>query len=282
MGFYRDVAKNEAKGLKQYKRRFEKMRISDFMAVSEKKYREVIFNKKYLEKITGTITGSIFVDEQNELVTNREVLKKLSKISYMTEILLDSEGSLSLSRLLKDDGDLGRDKKDGVGMVEALRIILENNVITKNMYMELKQVFEEFYASKGEDNEFIKKLLDNVEKAVKQNNNVVTEEILDKFKSDYKNVLLSNFIRIQKLYRHEKTLNEALTVCKKYERKIKVRWLSGRRINFGKLTYNLYYMVKVVNTYKPVLNLSSNQYDKKLDEIIKSNIENRYDGIRTL
>lgn len=282
MGFYRDVAKNEAKGLKQYKRRFEKMRISDFMAVSEKKYREVIFNKKYLEKITGTITGSIFVDEQNQLVTNREVLKKLSKISYMTEILLDSEGSLSLSRLLKDDGDLGRDKKDGVGMVEALRIILENNVITKNMYMELKQVFEEFYASKGEDNEFIKKLLDNVEKAVKENNNVVTEEILDKFKSDYKNVLLSNFIRIQKLYRHEKTLNEALTVCKKYERKIKVRWLSGRRINFGKLTYNLYYMVKVVNTYKPVLNLSSNQYDKKLDEIIKSNIENRYDGIRTL
>lgn len=282
MGFYREATREEVRELKIYKRKFEKVRVSEFMAVDGKKYREVIFNKKYLEKVTGSITGSIFVDDNNDIVINKIILKKLCKISYMSEILFEDSSNLSIKRIVRKSGDVNREDRDKVFMNKALDIILKENAITNDMCDELKITVDEFYDSKNKDNEFIIKTINHAKDLVKANKNVITEDIIDAVLDDYINILLSNFIRVQKLSKHEKVLNEALTKCKAYEKKVKVKWISGRKLSFSKLNYNLYYYVKVINTYKQVINLSSSQYERKLEDIMKENINYRFDSIRTL
>lgn len=282
MGFYREVTKKEAKPLKIYKRKFEKIRISGYMSVDGKKYREIIFNKKYLEKITGSITGSVFVDENNDIVVSKELLKKLCKISYMSEILFEDSSNLSIKRIVRSDGDVNREDRDKSSMNEALDLLVKGNAISDDMYTNLKITVNEFYDSKNKDNEFVIKTIDRASELVKKNNNVVYENIINSVLDDYINILLSNFIRVQKLSKQKEMLNLALTKCKAYEKKITTRFMSGRKLNFSKLNYNLYYYIKVINTYAKVINLSSSQYERKLQEIMKENINNRYDNIRAV
>lgn len=282
MSFYSEATKEEKGIVKEYTKFLEKVRMSNFIKINECKYREVIFSKKHLEHITGTITGTLYIDENNNIVKDRELLRRLCRISYFSEIMFDDKSNLSLKRLLKTEGDLNKEKSDYEGIETALGILVESGMVKEEERKMLISIISSFYNVKKMDNDYIADVINHCDSIIKQNNNIVTEQMVDKIYIEYVKILLDNYTRVKELKKGEVVFNETLAKVKKFKRKVKVKWSSANQSAFNKFEYGLYYYIKVINTYASIIGLNKAQYEKQIKNIEKDNVDFRIKGLRNL
>lgn len=282
MGFYREATKEEKGIVKEYTKFLEKVRISNFIQINNSKYREIIFNKKHLEHITGTITGTLYIDENNNVVKDRDLLRRLCRISYFSEIMFDDNSNLSLERLLKTDGELNKEKVDYEGIELALGILKENGAIKEEERTVLISIISSFYDTKKRDNDYIAQVVNHCETAINGNNNIVTEQMIDKIYMEYVKILLDNYTRVKELKVGESLFNVTLDKAKKFKRKVRIKWSNKNQDAFNRLEYGLYYYIKVINTYASINGMNKSQYERQIKNIEKDNIDVRIKTLRNL
>lgn len=281
MGFYQEVSKGLQKDLKQYIKFNEKARMSFPMEIKKTEYREIVFSKKFLSRLSGEVIGNLFLDKQYNPVTDKEILKRLARISYFGEILFDEESNISLHRAFKLEGDLKKEEEQYTAIKKGLSILQKEKVIKDDEKLRIQEIIDRFYSLRKKNNETMKSVVEK-SKEITKNNEFLSERLIDELYYGYVQVLSENFDKIKFLKQGEDVFYDILDKLKKGKKKIKVRLSAENKNYLSKLEYSLNYYIKLLSTYESVMHMSRTQYEKELKNIEKKNINERFKTIRNI
>lgn len=262
--------------LKQYKKVVEGIKVSGIIEIDNNFYREVIFTKRNFLKMKTVTKGYLYLNIEDKAVTDRGRLYDLSKLSYYYEVFFSKDKAIGILGTLKTELDIQREKSNLKQICEGLDFLLTQNVYAAER---VKSIFIKNYNLREKSNTILKELSDNIT-LIGQQDIKFNSELLSKLYPYYEDILKINFEKVVSIASIEDCID---VVIKEAEIKRK-KW--GTRVKgnmVGKLiktSDELSYFKRLIELYRSVLQMNSNQYMKYLNNLDKDRIENMISLIR--
>ncbi|MCY6353862.1 hypothetical protein [Clostridium sp. ZS2-4] len=263
MEVYSSITKEILDKIKDYLDKGEKASISQDILLRNKVYRQIFLVKK---SIKGGNISYLFVDENYEVIKDKEINKELSRCFYFLNILFNSESELSIKKALKTNEVKEREVKDLEDVSESLEVLYKSGIqeamkvkkITNNM----KDIIQKYNSKVEELNMKSDKIAEKAE--------MFSEDIISLLNPMYKEILLINFEKVKLLSEGR----EQFDIIKNISSKKKRHSLFNKNAfaAYTKIIYTMEYFKRLISKYDNVLHMDLREYRKYVDEVEKDYI----------
>lgn len=276
MSFYETASVELQKKLEKCKKFGEAIYVSKSAKLNGNTYREVKFKSKNLQKLSQGNNGVIYINENDEVVDNKQVIDKLARIFYYGEILCDDESRNSLVKAIQSEADIDREKREFQQCLHGLEILVEKQVPQAGQLIEL---FNKLPRLKEENNKKLQSVVE-VAKNNLEEKGYIDEEFIESIKPLYVDALLSNFDKVKFINNFSTDLGYIRERTQKNKRTFRWKFKSKSVMDLSKLEETINYLIKIVSTYDSVLRMSKTQYEQRLRSIEKENVAFRLELLR--
>lgn len=262
----------------KYKQSREIPRISIPLEHNNRSYKELVYSGTTL---FGTpkknIKGIVFIDENDNPVTDKKIQKELTTLFYNLELLFDDHYINNLSKAIVPENALEEGKMQAEFLEENLILLNADSVegvdIVKNIIVQLPNL--------KRDNNIV---IENFINKVKEYGGIgvlLNDKTINEVKSLYNETLMKNFEKIKLIGSGRNYYGD----IKRNMRKLFKRTLTGSMGNktqgsSGKIDYELSHLMQVVNVYENIIGMTNGQYIKYLNEIEKQRINEKNQKLR--
>jgi hypothetical protein len=256
---------------KKYIKKGEVAKVSHDLEYNNVLYKEIVFTKKMFKNLRKEPLGYIYINERNEIVTEKTLQERLAKLGYFSEIFYNTENRTCIINALQDEGVIEKDRKDYKLAETGLSFLTKEGIV---------------------DSEQVKRIVIQLPD-IRQSNNEVLTQVIGKAKAFIEEKKYFNIGMLEELlpiYRESLSINlqkirlidsgkECYTNIKRTSEKKKKQW--AIRFNHKlteplmKISYMMGYFLKLVETCESMSRMSDAEYFKHLSSVEKENIEFR-------
>jgi hypothetical protein len=258
-----------------YARGSEEQRISGPVLLDGRKYYEIVYIKKFLGLASNEITGRIIIDEQDRVISDKNMLKKIVEVFYYFSLFFGSQSN-DLKRALKSEAALKKDKSDYADSCVLLQYFSSQDVAGATR---VKNILEKYPGMKEESNKVLKMIVDKAEEY--KNSETLTEEMLQEILKMYEKMHLLNFEEVKLVNTASEYYDEMKKQIRTHRRKIKSRLDKKLQLSLTKLESIMTFYINILKYYTTVINYSSERYKKYLSERDNKCIGNNYSLLRS-
>lgn len=237
----------------------EVFKISKPVLFENKKYFEIVFNKKLFGILRKNVIGRLIIDEQGSVIKDNSLLNNLSRLFYYYAFFFDA-GLSDLKNTIKSDIQLKREERDYKEAASVLQHIADEGVGDAGR---VKSIVDRYPVMRVEADKVLKMVIQRVEEYL-SNDTLFSEEVLDDVLSLYIKTLVLNFERIKFINSASGHYDTVKREIIKRKRKIKNRISRKFRDSVIKPENILTFFINILKYYDEVINYSSERYKKYL------------------
>jgi hypothetical protein len=259
--------------IEKYKKEREIPKISSPIEYRGKKYWEVLFfAASIFNTPKKTIKGIVFIDEKDNVVSDKSAGRELTRLFYDVELLFSDSYLKNLSKSIASEDSLKAEEAQAEFFGENMLLLSAKNIegadIVKDIISRLPQL-------KRNNNAAIEKFIEKT-KAYNQKDMLVNDSILFDVKTLYIDTLMKNFEKIKLIGTgrnyYGDIKREVLKLFKTKSIGTMGSKMSGSAV---RIDYELNHLMQVVGVYEKVINLSPTEYKKYLMDLEKANINEK-------
>jgi hypothetical protein len=265
-------ASKEILGLiNEYIHKGEVVKISHALEYNNILYREVAFSKKMFKVLRKEHLGYLYINEKNEIVTEKTLQERLAKLAYFSEIFYNTENRTCIINARQDEGAIEKDRKDYKLAQGGLDFLTKEGIVDSE---QVKQIVIKLPDIRKNNNDVLIKVIDKA-KELKEEKNYFNISMLEELLPIYRDTLSINLQKIRLI----DSGKECYTNIKKTADKKKKQW--AVRFNHKltepllKISYMMGYFLKLVDTCQTISKMEDTQYFKYLSGIEKENVDFR-------
>ena len=257
--------------VKKYALKGEGIKISHALEYNNKLYREVVFSKKIFKNLRKEHLGYLYIDEKNEIVTEKTLQEKLSKLAYFSEIFYNKDNSACIINAFQDEGTVERDKKDYSLVAEGLDFLTKEGIIDSE---QVKQIVIKLPDIRERNNEVLEQFISKSQK-LKDEKKYFNAYMLEELLPAYREALSINMQKIRLVESGRECYLNIKKTSEKKKKQMSIRFNSKLTQPLIKVIYTMGYFIKLVESYETISKMTDTQYFKFLGGIEKENIDYR-------
>lgn len=261
--------------IKNYIEKGEEIKELSILQYNERTYREIVFTKKGLKLLREGIKGYIFIDNDNKIVTSKNIIVELCRLAHFHETFFSQEKNKGILKALesKDDVTSGRLEFEDISL--GLDFLKQQAVEGTDRIKEIVRKLTDL-------KEIIDNKTSNLKQTVEENRDKpFSEDTLKVIYPLYIEILKMNFENIKLIASsadfYDSVQVEAEKKRKKWANRIKKNVVG----NLMKVSDKIGFFKRVIRAYGDVVNMSVSQYLKFLTDINKNKIEDRTKLVRS-
>ncbi|MCY6370520.1 hypothetical protein [Clostridium ganghwense] len=266
MGIYSPALEEVLDKIKGYLEKGEKVRVSQNILYNEKIYRQLLLEKNTFK---GVNTKFLYVDEQNEVVQNEEINKKLSRLAYFLNVFFNDESELSIKKALKKGEVKEREINDLDDVSESLAVLNKSGIQEAE---KVKKITNDMKAIIQKHNEKVEEINLKADK-IAEKSEVFSEEIISLLNPIYKEILLINFEKAKLLSQGKKEFDFIKNICSK--KKMFSIFNKNSSAAYTKIIYTMEYFKRLISKYENAIHMDLKEYRTYIDEVEKDYINKR-------
>ncbi|MBU3144960.1 hypothetical protein [Clostridium sp. CF012] len=271
MPIYSLASKKILEHIKQYTKRGEVVKIFDALEYNNILYREITFSKKMFNNFRKENLGYLYINEKNEIVTEKSLQERLAKLAYFSEVFYNTESRICIVNALQDDVAIEKDNKDHKLMVEGLDFLTKEGIVDSE---QVKQVVFKLPTIRKRNNEVLKQLMDKSEK-YKTEKKYFNAHMLEELLPIYREALSVNLQKIKLIDSARGCYSNIKRTAEKKSKQMSIRFNYKITRPLMKISYMMGYFNKLVETCEIISKKSDTEYFKYLGTIEKENIDYR-------
>lgn len=270
MSLYEKPSKELLEKLTPYKKATEYIEVSRPINHYNKLYREVVFVKKYTKKFSIEPENYMYIDENDEVITDKILCERLAKIFYYMDIYMNEEKGSVLAALQKE-GEIQKDADDTEKVLEALKIIGKKEPESVGRVIDIIKKLPTLRIKTNEKLEALKKVLEEE----KKNNQYFNERMIEVLHPYYRQVMEVNYEKMLLIGRGKDYYGSLKRKAEKTRRMQNLLLYTKNSECLLRLNYILGYYENLLKAYGNVLTMNYNQYIRTLDNAGKKIAENK-------
>ncbi len=277
MGVYRVATAEEMVVIKEYRKLFEDIKVSESVQLGGKLYKEVIFKKKGIRKNEEYL----YLDEKNNIVENEKIRARVGRLTFFMDAYLNDEPG-SIIKALQGDDEVEKNKDDFKLVEEGLRLIsnrCSKYNISKGEIEKVQATLVKLMELRGKTNEKLKEFLDVVEVEMK-NKKYFDEDIIDECMPAYKEVMVCNYEKVQLIAKCAFSYGKLREAAEKMRRGYNLRFITSHTESLMKVAYMMGYFENLIKAYGNMAQMTYNDYLKSIVNSGKNNAEYKCSAIR--
>jgi hypothetical protein len=193
MTMYSPASKEILEIAKEYIKRGEVVKISDALEYNNILYREIVFSKKMFKKVLKEHLGYLYINERNEVVTEKTLQEKLAKLSYFSEIFYNTENRICIINAFQDKATILKDIRDNKLVEDGLDFLTKGGIIDSE---QVKQIVIKLPDIRKTNNEILIKVIDKA-KELKEEKKYFNISMLEELLPIYRDTLSINLQKIR-------------------------------------------------------------------------------------
>ncbi|ENK0840383.1 hypothetical protein AB2Z22_003787 [Clostridium botulinum] len=260
--------------LNSYTHKGEYLLVSDGIKYNEIEYREVLFNKKNL--LIEEVKGIVYVDENNNIVQDKNIQKSLARLSYYYEIFFCIDKKNNIFKALRNEEDLCKENKDIELSITALEFLQKEKIQDTEKF---KNILLQLSSLRKKNNDLLKEMKSIIE-SISNEEDTISEESFKKVYPIYKEILKLNFKNIKLIYSGIDYYDYIKECVNKKRKSFSIRFNKKLSEPLFKLDYQINYFKKLLKTYNEILCMNERDYLKSVYNSEKHNINERLCIIR--
>jgi hypothetical protein len=271
MPIYTLASKEILEHIKQYKKRGEVVKISDQLEYNNILYREIIFSKELFKHFRKEPLGYLYINERNEIVTEKSLQERLAKLAYFSEIFYNAENRTCILNALQDEGVIEKDRRDYKLVAFGLDFLTKEGIVDSE---QVKQIVIKLTDIRKNNNEALKQLIAKTvecKEEKKHFNAYMLEELLP----TYRDVLSINLQKIKLIDSGRECYSNIKKTSEKKRKQMSIRFNHKITEPLMKISYMMGYFNKLVSSCETISKMSDTQYFKYLGTIEKENVDYR-------
>ena len=271
MQIYSLASKEILEHIKKYTKRGEVVKISDALEYNNVLYREIVFTKELFKHFRKEPLGYLYINEKNEIVTEKSLQEKLAKLAYFSEIFYNTENRTCIVNALQDEGVIEKDRRDYKLAAFGLDFLTKEGCVDSE---QVKQIVIKLTDIRKDNNEILKQLISKAEKCKKEKkyfNAYMLEELLP----TYREALSINLQKIKLIDSGRECYANIKKTSEKKRKQMSIRFNHKITGPLMKISYMMGYFIKLVDTCEAISKMSDTQYFKYLGTSEKENIDYR-------
>lgn len=273
---YVELSDEIMNAVKSYIKKGEIVKISGEIELNGKNYREVVFSKRNLKSLKNEQQGYLYIDDDNVVISSKNINRELAKLAHFYEIFFSGEKGLGILAALQAEGEQVTERAHSEEIFKGLDFLYEEGV---SEAQKVKDVIKRLPASRERTNSKVNELHLLVND-IKEKSLIFNEELLQKLYQVYEDILKLNFEKVKLIG----TLSDCCDFVKEQAEKKRKKWA----VRFTKKVVGpllrasdeISYFKRVIRTYANVLNMTTSQYIKFLNNMNKEKIEARANLVR--
>ena len=271
MTMYSPASKEVLELIKEYKKKGEVVKISDALEYNNILYKEIVFSSKMFKNLRKEHFGYLYINEKNEIVTEKTLQERLAKLAYFSEIFYNTENKTCIINALQDEITIKKDIRDSKQVVGGLDFLTKEGIVDSE---QVKQIVIKLPDIRKINNEVLIQLIEKA-RELKEEKKYFNISMLEELLPIYRDTLSINLQKIRLI----DSGKECYTNIKKTAEKKKKQWT----IRFNhilteplmKISYMMGYFLKLVETCETISKMPDSQYFKYLSGIEKENVDFR-------
>jgi hypothetical protein len=271
MTMYSPASKEILELIKKYMQKGEVVKVSHALEYNNILYREIVFSKKMFKVLRKEHLGYLYINEKDEIVTEKTLQERLAKLGYFSEIFYNIENRTCIINAFQDDGVIEKDRKDYELVRSGLDFLTKEGIVDSE---QVKQIVIKLPNIRKRNNEVLMQVIDKA-KELKEEKKYFNISMLEELLPIYRDTLSINLQKIRLI----DSGKECYTNIKKTADKKKKQW--AVRFNHKltepllKISYMMGYFLKLVETCETISKMEDAQYFKYLSGIEKENVDFR-------
>lgn len=271
MPIYTLASKEILEHIKQYTKKREVVRISNPLEYNNILYREIVFSKKLFGNFRKENSGYLYINEKNEIVTEKSLQERLAKLAYFLEIFYNTENRACIVNSFQDESTVEKDRKDYKLVAEGLELLTKEGIVDSE---QVKQIVIELPGIRKKNNETLKQLIGKAQE-VKEKNEYFNEHMLEELLPTYRDALSINLQKIRLVYSESECYENIKRTSEKKRKQMSIRFNHKLAEPLKKISHVMEYFIKLINTCETISEMQDTQYFKYLATIEKANIDYR-------
>ncbi|QAT41060.1 hypothetical protein [Clostridium sp. JN-9] len=271
------LASNEIMGkLAPYIKKGEVPLVSEAIKIKGKRYREVMINKKTIGGVKKQAQALLYITDEGGVVTDKSIQKDIGQLAYYFNIFFPVDKKQSIFRAIRDNGIIEREKRDFNIADKGLNSLVKDKVqYVENVRLIMKNIPE----LRERNNNKLISLKNKVDDFEKQHGEF-SDDLFKELYPIYMEVLDTNFQNVKAISTGENYYGELKKHLNKKKKSLSVLLNKNISEPLYKLDYIIGYFNKLMNTYRPILNMSTSEYKKFIENSEKNKIEKNLNLIR--
>ncbi|MBZ9687646.1 hypothetical protein G9F72_015040 [Clostridium estertheticum] len=271
MPIYSLPSKEILEHIKQYTRKGEVAKIFTALEYNNILYKEITFSKKLFKSFRKENLGYLYINEKNEIISEKSLQERLAKLAYFSEVFYNTESRICIVNAFQDNGAIEKDRKDYKLVVDGLDFLTKEGIVDSE---QVKQVISKLPTIRRKNNEVLKQLMDkagNYKTEKKYFNAYMLEELLP----TYREALSINLQKIKLIDSARGCYTNIKKTAEKKRKQMSVRFNHKITGPLMKISYMMGYFNKLVETCEIISKKSDTEYFKYLSAIEKESIDYR-------
>ncbi|MCR1975263.1 hypothetical protein NSA52_14120 [Clostridium sporogenes] len=260
--------------LNSYTHKGEYLLVSGGIKYNEIEYREVLFNKKNL--LIEEVKGIVYIDENNNIVQDKNIQKPLARLSYYYEIFFCIDKKNNIFKALRNEEDLCKENKDIELSIKALEFLQKEKIQDTE---KVKNILLQLSSLRKKTNDLLKEM-ESIIESISNEEDTISEESFKKVYPIYKEILKLNFKNIKLIYSGIDYYDYIKECVNKKRKSFSIRFNKKLSEPLFKLDYQINYFKKLLKTYNEILCMNERDYLKSVYNSEKHNINERLCIIR--
>jgi hypothetical protein len=261
----------------KYKRPREAAVISNPIEIDGRKYREIVYNKTFLGKVTDKTQGFTYITEDGSVVTDIRRQKQLSEIAFYSRLIFDDAYSGNIKSAITPETKIAREEEENKIVIEGLEVLKDEGV---SGIVIIIDILSKLPGIKRENNIA---LVDFVNKLEKYNTEgiILNKALIDELLPYYRSALTKNFERIKLVNKGKKYYDDINSQISKRKKQLKTRFVDrqGKQI-LNMIENKISYLKKILEVYDAIANMSEAEYIKYLNKTDETNINKNLEMVR--
>lgn len=288
MDVYSIPSKEEMAIVKKYKKLGETVKVSDWVLLNGKKYKEVMFTKNF-QNFRQNPFEYIYLDEQNNILDNKNIIEKVGRLVFFMEAFY-SDGEKSIMAAFHKEGDLEKDRDDLKSCLEGISVLKnrkesddanrEKNAAKKKIiayrsdldYVE--GIITKLDKQREVANVKIKELIEKID-AAKEKNEIFNEAVIEEVMPCYREVMFNNYEKIKLIASGERFYPIVKEKSENVRRANSLKLNTRHSKGLMQLHYTMGYFDNLLRAYSRILSMSGNEYMKQVNNSGRVNAENK-------
>lgn len=273
MKIYKSPTEEEFKILKKYIKPFEEVRVSEPALYAGNTYKEVVFRKKVMGNISKNGECYLYLDSNNNVVSNKTTLARLGNLFFFMDAFLNDEpGSIIAALQTEDDIEKSRNDLELIGA--GLDVIdKKKDKYIKSFEIEnIKKIIIRVMEMRKTTDEKLKIFLDAVNEEMSKRD-YFDESVIEACMPEYKNVMLCNYEKVKVIARGADSYSNVKRITENLRRKYNLLFVTSHTEALMKVNYIMRYYDNLLRAYDSILKMSPNQYLKNIANAGKQNAE---------
>lgn len=278
MGVYRVPTAEELVVIKEYKKLFEDIKVSESVELGGKLYKEVIFKKKSI----GKSEEYLYLDAENNIVDNKNIIARVGRLTFFMDAYLNDEPG-SIIKALQGEDEIEKNKDDIELMEEGLKLISNRCAkynIAKSEIEKVQAILIKLMELRGKTNEKLKVFLQVVEGEMK-NKKYFDEQVIENCMPVYKEIMACNYEKVQLIAKGTLAYGKLREASEKLRRSYNLRFITTHTEALMKVSYMMGYFENLIKSYGNMVQMTFNDYAKNIVNSGKNNADYKALALRS-